>query len=97
MKFIIIAKRWFAKTYGNTYHSVSIYTDTKKGSDLVFCSGETYGYGEAYMTTAKDFLIKKGHLKEADRHNHELIRKMCFFNVSDVERRKDLDLEKVSI
>ena len=35
-----------------------------------------------------------GKIHEKDRYNHELIRKTVKFIINDVERKRDLDLEK---
>jgi hypothetical protein len=52
----IIAKRWFQRTYGNTYHSVAIVIDGEIRDKIEF----TYGYGEAYLQTAHKLLAKHG-------------------------------------
>jgi len=52
----IIAKRWFQRTYGNTYHSVSITIDGKFLDKVDF----TYGYDSAYMQSAHKLLAKHG-------------------------------------
>jgi len=52
----IIAKRWFQRTYGNTYHSVEIIVDGKFLDRADFA----YGYDSAYMQTAHELLAKHG-------------------------------------
>jgi hypothetical protein len=52
-KIEIWGKRWFQKTYGNTYHTTRIYFNDK----LVFESPRGYGYGDGYIQTAKDWLV----------------------------------------
>jgi hypothetical protein len=52
----IIAKRWFQRTYGNTYHSVEIIVDGKFLDKADFA----YGYDYAYMQTAHKLLAKHG-------------------------------------
>ena len=75
-KFVIVGKKWHDKINGNTYHAVNI---IDAGSDkLIFSSGLTYGYGEAWRQTAYEGLIKLKLAAEADRHNHELNRKDLF-------------------
>ena len=88
IKYIIEGYRWFDKINGNTYHTVYI-TDTKNNT-LIYESPVTYGYDDQYRHTAIDQLIKLKLFKEADRFNHSLIRKILYFNVSDVNRKKDL-------
>ena len=87
-KYLVVGKRWFARTYGNTYHTVKI-VDLSTG-ETIFQSERTYGYGGQWKTTAYNWLIKRGLVSDADRHNHELNRKRFIYEVSDVSRRKDL-------
>lgn len=56
MNVTIDARRWFRKTYGNTYHSVRVYTDNKLVGECLY----TYGYGEQYLQTAHKLLQKAG-------------------------------------
>jgi len=53
---IIDAKRWFQTLYGNTYHSVRVYIDSKLIGECLF----TYGYGEQYLQSAFDILAENG-------------------------------------
>jgi len=52
----IEAKRWFQKTYGNTYHSVSVYKDGELIGRVAF----RYGYGESYLQSAHQILADNG-------------------------------------
>lgn len=52
----ILARRWFDKTYGNTYHSVKVYVDGK----LIGTQPFAYGYGEGYLQSAVELLVKAG-------------------------------------
>lgn len=80
---IITAKRWFQKSYGNTYHSVSIY----KNSELIGYNPFTYGYGDHYLNTAADILkISEIKLRQDIRKND----KKYHITVMDVQRRRDL-------
>ena len=88
IKYIIEGTRWFDKVNGNTYHKVYI-TDAKT-NNLIYGSQLTYGYDDQYKQTAFAWLIKQGLFKECNRFNHELIRKLIYFNVTDVSRKKDL-------
>lgn len=63
----IDARRWFQKTYGNTYHSVKVYVDNK----LIGESGKHYGYGGSYLQTAHEILAKHGVFSY--EHTKELI------------------------
>jgi hypothetical protein len=44
----IVGRRWFQKTYGNTYHTVEVYLN----GQFAYKSGRTYGYGDQYVQTA---------------------------------------------
>lgn len=48
---IIDGRRWFQKTYGNTYHAVTVTIDGQS-----YQSGRHYGYGNQYAQTAFDML-----------------------------------------
>jgi len=101
IKMIIInAKRWFARTYGNTYHSVSVIADGKLIGSVPFA----YGYGEQYLQTAHTILMNAGiyartgeHYKNgADKDYCDFLddmrnnREKFYVTVSDVRRKKDL-------
>ena len=58
----IWGKKWFQKSYGNTYHKVKVYVN----GDLIGTSPITYGYGDSYIQTAEDILKKNGYLKRKD-------------------------------
>ena len=47
MSYHIEGRRWFQKTYGNTYHSVRIFKDDKQVAYIPFI----YGYGEQFLHT----------------------------------------------
>lgn len=59
IKFICIAKRWFDKVNGNTYHSVRI---TRLKDDKTIVGQFQYGYGEHYRQTALEVMLKAGWL-----------------------------------
>ena len=46
MNITLIGRRWFQKTYGNTYHTVTVLID---GTE-VYQSPKSYGYGDQYVT-----------------------------------------------
>ena len=86
----VIGKRWFQRSYGNTYHSVKISINNNKWIRLP----KQYGYGDQYITTAKNYLVKEGFLKEigdnsmwryCEENNIKLLT-----SVSDVKREIDL-------
>jgi len=88
-KIEIQAVRWFQKTYGNTYHAVRVYVNDK----LIGASGQTYGYGEHYLQTAYDLLLKYGGLGFTSvddlRKSHWDNRNKWVVNVRDEERYRD--------
>lgn len=88
IKYIVEGNRWFDKINGNTYHKIYI-TDANTNKQI-YESEMTYGYDDQYRHTAMDWLIKQGLWKEEDRFNHELVRNTFYFNVNDVNRKKDL-------
>lgn len=87
----ISAKRWFDKTYGNTYHSCIVLVNGEQIGKCPF----TYGYGDHYLQTAEDILWKvyKRPAGYSEHYHITYLRdfgiKVNYF-VSDVQRRKDL-------
>lgn len=49
---IITVKKWFQRSFGNTYHSVSI----SKNGEFVDYISFRYGYGDHYLNTAAEIL-----------------------------------------
>lgn len=56
----LVARRWFQRGPGNTYHTVDIYID----GEPVHASPITYGYDRQYETTAEQWLRANGHLSD---------------------------------
>lgn len=56
-KFTVIAKKWFDKVNGNTYHSVRCIRH--KDNDIVVGQFQ-YGYGEHYKQTALEIMFEAG-------------------------------------
>lgn len=81
----IFGKRWFQKSYGNTYHTITVIVN---GEELK--SGIKYGYENAYLQTAADLLRVNGY--ELPENNLEAFHMMCGYShsVKDVKRKKDL-------
>lgn len=53
---IIIGRIWNEKTYGNTYHTATVYVNGRKlKSDI------TYGYENQYLITALNMLTSAGY------------------------------------
>jgi len=92
----IHGRRWFGRTNGNTYHSVSIWID---GKFKVKISG-VYGYGEQYLQTAIAWLEKNELLPDLEHYDNganEAIWQYCerknidlVYYADDVTRKKDL-------
>ncbi len=88
--YTIVGKRWFERTYGNTYHSVRIY----KGKELIAEKLFTYGYEEHYMQTAAELMVKAGLIPAFEHENYFQVRNElnanCLILIDDVSRKKDL-------
>jgi hypothetical protein len=92
----IYGKRWFQKTWGNTYHSVDVLVD----GNLVHRIDFSYGYGGMYMQNAQTWLEQNGYLpglRHYDNGGYEPLWQYCrdrginlLDNVTDVSRKKDL-------
>ena len=61
IKYVIHAKKWRDKINGNTYHSAQILNTE---NNLMIASPFTYGYGEQYIQSASERMIKQGWIKE---------------------------------
>jgi hypothetical protein len=86
--FHIEGRRWFRRTYGNTYTSAYIYQDGQCIAKL----GPTGGYGDHFITMAIDWLKANG-LVPADagwgtRYLREELG--ASYSVTDVTRERDL-------
>lgn len=82
-------RRWFQRSYGNTYHSATVYWDD--GS--VSSSGREYGYGEQCLQTALRVMREHGGMAIPDRVCPSLyIREELGipYTVTDVSRERDL-------
>lgn len=80
----ITCKRWFQKSYGNTYHSVEI-VDRTNGKQLAY-SGFNYGYERACVETAVEVLNNMGY----DISYNTIEAQVAYINIIDVNRKKDL-------
>ena len=79
----IIGKRWFQKSYGNTYHSVKVYVNNE-----ILIKEICYGYGNQYLQTALELLKQAGY----NINTFSDLRSIEGFteNATDVKRKKDL-------
>lgn len=87
----IEAKRWFQKTYGNTYHSVRVERCSGEGrffeKELIDYKPMTYGYGDHYLNTAAKILnMTERELRDDIFNCPEKYVVIC----RDVDRKKDL-------
>jgi hypothetical protein len=91
MNIVIQGRRWFQRTYGNTYHSATMLIDGKP----VLSTGIHYGYGDQYQETALAQAAKENLIPErregepgwrwAERHGITL-----HSSAVDVARERDL-------
>lgn len=91
---IVDARRWFEKTNGNTYHSVSVTIDFGQGLKKIGSVNFAYGYGEHYLFTAFGIMKEFGLFKDKEyldflRYKRENQGKI-YTTVTDVSRKKDL-------
>ena len=79
----IVGRRWFQKTYGNTYHAVKVYVNNE-----ILVKDFSYGYGSQYLQTAIDLLKSAGY----NINTFSDLRSIEGFteSVTDVKRKKDL-------
>ena len=87
--YTIVAKRWFQKSFGNTYHSCEVFHNSKSIGQVPY----TYGYGEQYRQTAHQIMVDAGHY-DGDLSSF-LVEEIRDYDkylwlVSDVSRKKDL-------
>ena len=90
---IIDARRWFDRTYGNTYHSVTVTVKHTRKEDLVLRCDFAYGYDEHYLQTAHELLHKAGYFGPDYRDFRDAMRcDRSKFHVTcvDVQRKKEL-------
>ena len=81
----IFGRRWFQKTYGNTYHTVTVIVN---GEELK--SEIKYGQENAYLQTAADLLRVNGYeVPDDNLKAFQMVREYPH-SVKDVKRKKDL-------
>ena len=93
MQLHIEGRRWFQRTYGNTYHSVRIWI----GSDQVAFLPFQYGYGDCFLQTALDWLRANNHIDGTDERGNPQYGTRYLredlggtYSVIDVPRKSDL-------
>lgn len=88
---MMVGRRWFDRTYGNTYHTVAVSIN----GVFVHTSPITYGYGDNFLQTGYEWLRDTGNLPaDAPRMypGTAWLRENFIFSytVADVNRKKDL-------
>lgn len=92
---VITGRRWFQKTYGNTYNTVEIIID---GKNAVYLP-QGYGYGSHYLDRATEWLEENGYLPGRSDNGpfRQPLWSYCeerginlHYSGVDVARRKDL-------
>lgn len=88
-------RRWFQRTYGNTYNSVEIFVDGER-----ICLPRAYGYGDYYMQRAADELEQRGYLPGREHYPNgsaDTLWSYCrdngielSYSAVDVPRQRDL-------
>jgi hypothetical protein len=90
MNINITGKRWFQKSYGNTYHSVQVSIDGKPIASAEYA----YGYGDHYRQTAleliNDYLGTNYSYNELFHSRDRPKNLTVIADVIDVPRKKDL-------
>lgn len=84
---LIIGRRWFQRSYGNTYHTVEI-KNIFTQEQIIYTNIE-YGYGDQYKATAHMALKKLGY-DVPDSYEDFIRAPGVYFTVCDVERKRDL-------
>ena len=84
----IEGRRWFQRTYGNTYHTARIFKDGR----LIHTTPIEYGYGDCYLQTALGWLKANGHAPADARYGTQYLRDELggTYSVIDVQRKGDL-------
>lgn len=62
---IIIGRRWFQRSAGNTYHTARVLVD----GVTRWTSERCYGYGDQYLQTAAEWIYASGIIPEPEKRN----------------------------
>jgi hypothetical protein len=89
-KIYLHARRWFQRSYGNTYHTVEIWVNDHLVHKIPF----TYGYGDQWSYNAGKWLVDNGYGRFSGYYP---ISRYCResgieynHTVEDVKRKRDL-------
>lgn len=92
----ILAKRWFQRSYGNTYFSLTVDVEIQGKIIEVVNIPFEYGYGDHYDTVALQQFSQVVNLQGKEKDYSYLTRFCkennipCYSHASDVGRKKDL-------
>lgn len=90
----IRARKWFQKTYGNTYHSCKVFVD----NNLIGHCPFTYGYGDQYMQTAHKLLQEAGYYPKTGNHLYSGADKDYYEFQMDIRNNRDkFDIEAIDV
>jgi hypothetical protein len=92
----IECRRWFQKTYGNTYHTVR-FKDVTTGRTVLLVPME-YGYGETCLQTAFEVLVENGYYSTKENSNGSFVDYPKFlhefsgggYSITDVKLKSNL-------
>jgi len=83
----IIGRRWFQRSYGNTYHTFEI-KDVYNQKTL-YMSDIEYGYGEQYLQGAHEWLKANGYDVPEEYYNFKMLPGVQHM-ATDVSTKKEL-------
>lgn len=97
----ITGRRWFQRTYGNTYNSATITVYRDGEEPMTVYLSKAYGYGDYYLQRAADELERIGLMPGREHYPHggaepgwQYFRERrnipWKYEVIDVSRQKDL-------
>jgi hypothetical protein len=96
----VIGKRWFQRSYGNTYHISKIHVTYADGTSATFTTEKQYGYGEQYVQSAHELLVSQSIIPAPEQYGNgscDSLRIQCermgigfSYSVIDVPRERDL-------
>ena len=88
----VTARRWFQKSFGNTYHTVVIVINRGCDDESIIESPITYGYDSHFKQTTWNHLIANGYDIPQDYFGFMdfLCELPIIWSVLDVDRKKDL-------
>lgn len=97
----VTGRRWFQRTYGNTYCSAHVLVTFRDGTTEAIRVPKRYGYGDFYLQAATDALERAGYMPGREHHANGSAepawryfrddRGIPFhYSVTDVARERDL-------